>query len=419
MTYGNYNEISTNRAEILEISQQNTHDLYTKKFCRARYPQINCPNCPNVSVEHGLDFMLGHFEEPLFPRNVSTAATRGAQKPVYDKDRAILFYQGALRQDCRLAVYPNYEVMAEKGLLTSGYRPKPSHLFIDLDLTTFANDQHKLDLALKGTLRNISRELGGAMPTVIWSGGGYHIHQPLDAAVVPAFEDMSEFKRFKDPSIKFLRYTERQLTNGKADRNHCISFKSCMARPPGSRNSKYNTDSDAAEVRIVQSWNGIRAKPTKQFLVTDFLIWLVQDELNTKIRLHEQAQKWARRQRGEQQPFTSKPVTDTAIRWIDKLLQTAIEDYRKHAVALILAPYLLTIKRMSSDQAYNTIGHWLSTCNSVRRLEPAGSQFMRIVVKPAIDRTMQKSVRPMKWVTLQNKNPGLYELLLKEMDKKI
>jgi hypothetical protein len=98
-------------------------------------------------------------------------------------------------------------------------RPKPSHLFIDLDLATFAGDRHKLDLALKSTLRNIKRELGGAVPTVLWSGGGCHIHQPLDATVVPVYEDLPEFKRYKDPSIQFMRYAERQLTNGKCDHN--------------------------------------------------------------------------------------------------------------------------------------------------------------------------------------------------------
>jgi hypothetical protein len=33
------------------------------------------------------------------------------------------------------------------------------------------------------------------------------------------------------------------------------------------------------------------------------------------------------------------------IPWIEKLLQTPIDDYRKKAVALILAPYLINIKK--------------------------------------------------------------------------
>jgi len=198
-------------------------------------------------VEQGLDFMLSHFTEPLWPRNVSTAATRNGQKVVHDRDRAILFYQGALRADCKLACYPNFDFLDPK---TPTSRPKPTHLYIDLDLATFAgDDRHKLDHALKCTLRNIKRNLGGARPTVLWSGGGYHIHQPLDPAAVPIYEELPEFKRYKEPSVQFMRYAERVLTAGRADQNHCISFRSCMARIPGSVNSKYT--GVLSEVEIV------------------------------------------------------------------------------------------------------------------------------------------------------------------------
>ena len=37
---------------------------------------------------------------------------------------------------------------------------------------------------------------------------------------------------------------------------------------------------------------------------------------------------------------TEKHYTFYTIPWIEKLLQTPIEDYRKNAVSLILAPYL-------------------------------------------------------------------------------
>jgi hypothetical protein len=44
---------------------------------------------------------------------------------------------------------------------------------------------------------------------------------------------------------------------------------------------------------------------------------------------------------------------------------------------------------------------------------------MRIVIKHAMERTLQKSARPMKQVALQDKNQVLYDHLLKEIDKKI
>ena len=42
----------------------------------------------------------------------------------------------------------------------------------------------------------------------------------------------------------------------------------------------------------------------------------------------------------------------TSIHWIETLLKTPIEDYRKNALALILAPYLINIKKLSYDEAF-------------------------------------------------------------------
>jgi hypothetical protein len=43
------------------------------------------------------------------------------------------------------------------------------------------------------------------------------------------------------------------------------------------------------------------------------------------------------------------------IPWIEKLLQTTIDDYRKNAVNLILAPYLINVRKLSYDAALNII----------------------------------------------------------------
>ena len=38
-----------------------------------------------------------------------------------------------------------------------------------------------------------------------------------------------------------------------------------------------------------------------------------------------------------------------SISWIEILLQTPIEDYRKNAIGLILAPYLINIRKFSTN----------------------------------------------------------------------
>ena len=44
-----------------------------------------------------------------------------------------------------------------------------------------------------------------------------------------------------------------------------------------------------------------------------------------------------------------------SIHWIETVLKTPIEDYRKNALALILAPYLINIKKLSYDEAFSII----------------------------------------------------------------
>jgi Primase X len=55
--------------------------------------------------------------------------------------------------------------------------------------------------------------------------------------------------------------------------------------------------------------------------------------------------------------------------WIEKLLQTPIEDYRKNAVSLIIVPYLIKVKKVSSEEAFTIIKSWLDKCATLRGLD--------------------------------------------------
>ena len=96
-----------------------------------------------------------------------------------------------------------------------------------------------------------------------------------------------------------------------------------------------------------------------------------------------------------------------SVLWIETLLQTPIEDYRKNAIALILAPYLINTKKVSYDDAFQIIKNWLDKCNELRRLDPNFSYK----IKYSVDTAMRKQQLPMKLNTLQNKNRELYRLL--------
>jgi Primase X len=76
--------------------------------------------------------------------------------------------------------------------------------------------------------------------------------------------------------------------------------------------------------------------------------------------------------------YTSRGKT---IAWIEKLLESPIDDYRKNAVNLILAPYLINVKKLSYDDALNTINNWLSKCGESRQLDQNFDYTVRYALK--------------------------------------
>jgi hypothetical protein len=119
---------------------------------------------------------------------------------------------------------------------------------------------------------------------------------------------------------------------------------------PGSYNSKYVEQN--REVKITQQWDGFRPKVNP--LLYHFYIYLADRKLK----------EFNNMQRNQAERYQGNTIS-----WIEKLLETPIEDYRKNAVNLILAPYLINVKNLSYDAALNIINSWLSKCGELRQLE--------------------------------------------------
>jgi hypothetical protein len=60
---------------------------------------------------------------------------------------------------------------------------------------------------------------------------------------------------------------------------------------------------------------------------------------------------------------------DNIILWIEKLLKTPIPDHRKYCIWRILAPYLINVKHLSFDEAFDIIDKWLDRCNNLEKLD--------------------------------------------------
>ncbi len=294
-------------------------------------------------------------------------------------------YEESNFTDSRVNAYPSYTEY--KGI----QRYPPNFIFADLDLSSF-KDILTLERGLAATLRTIRFKLNGS-PTVLWTGNGYHIYQPIDALI---FEEFKQFEGFEKPSIKFLRFAEYYLTNGKSDPSHSPSFKSCMIRIPGSFNSKYAESED--EVKIIQRWDGYR--PPMNLLLGAFHDYLVNQKIDeTKLRKRIEKR------------FGIPGDRTHSISWIETLLQTPVPDYRKNAVSLIFAPYLINIRKFPYDNASLIIGDWLKKCGELRPLDPN----FDYKVKYSLNASIRKSLLPIKFSTLEKNNKELYKQLSQKM----
>jgi hypothetical protein len=98
-------------------------------------------------ISENLDFILSHFQTPLFPRKIMTKQL-GYQKEVLSKQEALNYYESSGYEDCRIKAFPpftNYQGIN---------RVAPTFVMIDLDLRDFDNSRDKLDGLLDKILKN-------------------------------------------------------------------------------------------------------------------------------------------------------------------------------------------------------------------------------------------------------------------------
>ncbi len=317
-------------------------------------------------VNDAVDFTLQHSQEPIFPRTIMTAGTPG-QVVVSSKDQILAYFKAANYKDCRINAFPRYTSY-------NGINRQPANfIFIDLDLTNFSNDRVKLDRVKDRTCKNIQKAFGdNIQPTVLWTGGGFHIYLPLSGDIIPEqhevfaeFADWWRINRNKDLTSVFMGFAERFFTNGRCDRAHTPTVKSCLLRVPYTMNTKRQPEQ---EVAIIQPWNGERG--AIQYVLRDFRYYLFDNRFKDKIEEMKRAKESeSEESRKKKWLHHSNNGGSDITGWIECLLQIGIGDFRKNAVSLILAPYLLYKKKLLHEQAVQVIQDWLQNkCSPLSRL---------------------------------------------------
>ena len=360
------------------------------------------------NTEEGFDLLLSHFEPPYWPRRVSTKTTQGKQILVHDKEEALARFKQANFMDCRINAYnPLYVEYSGTN------RQAPDFIFIDIDKASFMT-QKAYDLACAKTLKNFKEKLPGSCPTILDTGNGCHFYQPISAPFVLETRGDVFTKLNSEPSKAFLKFAEQFLSDGKADHSHNPTFRSCMLRIPGSINSGVDTywhststsastgsnnTTNTAQVKIMQKWDGQR--PAINYLLRDFRQYLIQNKID------QHYQKESRNASRRPNRSGCAAGTNTTIRWIESnILQgEGISDCRKITIDLVLAPYLINIKKYDYNTAYDTILKWLDKCAGKRPLTFNANYKLRC----ALNRAQNGPVLyPMRLDTMKSKYPEMY-----------
>jgi hypothetical protein len=313
--------------------------------------EVTGPVCIQDRIKEGLDFILTHFEVPRWPRRISTKLTEGRQILAHNKKEALARFRQANYVDCRINAYP--AIYSER---KGPNRQAPNFIFVDIDRSNFKTES-AFDLAISKTIKNIKDKLPNAQSTVLDTGNGCHIYQPIFSPFL--LESILELTKLHgEPSKVFLKFAEQFLSNCKADHSHNPTIKSCMIRIPGSVNSKCGR-----QVNIVQKWNG--NAPAINYLLRDFTRYLIQQKINTRL---EEVKRRRNLFAYRSNAATICNANSDNISWIESLLQTSLSDHRKYCIWRILSPYLLNVKKLSNEDAYSLMKNWLDKCDKLQAL---------------------------------------------------
>src|ERR671939_1078076 len=94
------------------------------------------------NVEDALDFILNHFQEPIFPRKIMTKQL-GYQAEVFNQEEILEYFKESNYEDCRINAYRSFTEY-------HGINRTPiSFLMVDLDLKDFSDEKKKGERVLE------------------------------------------------------------------------------------------------------------------------------------------------------------------------------------------------------------------------------------------------------------------------------
>ncbi len=349
-------------------------------------------------IKEQINFILSHFhhQHELFPRTIMKSESAQIRIPFNSNlnqtiEEIYHHFEGANFKDCRINAFPSntsYQMLL--GIMN---KTAADFIFIDLD---FEGSKNVLELnkKLDKVLRKLNVVFKGAHPTILFTGKGYHIYQPINGIILEKediFHKYLPYLNGHDLTTEFLRFAKDFFASNIADSQNNPSIKSCMTRVPSTINSR-----NGETVIVIQKWDGNR--PNLRFVTSDFLMYLIQKRRTLiKQRNHNS--------RRRQNKFAPNCSYTHNISWIDNLLKGSLEDYRKYCLWRILGPYLVNVRKLSNEEASRILMEWLERCEQIGKLDFSPT----LVIKNNLRSV--KTYLPPSVEKLKKDHTELYELL--------
>ncbi|KEQ56699.1 phospholipase A2-esterase protein [Marine Group I thaumarchaeote SCGC AAA799-B03] len=306
-----------------------------------------------LDVEFGLNYLLNHFNLPLWPRRIQ-AGSKSPQIIVNSVNEALENFKKADFIDCRINAFSEHEIESVT----------PNCIFIDLD------KKHVLSEVV-----SIFHKTLGTSPLVLSTGNGFAIVLPI------------EFNSLKhvihqgiggyELSTYILRFMKEYLSNNHADSSNHPSLKSCLIRIPYSKNQKCIESGKNNLVTIKHEWDGRRVT-VKHLPFTSFLDEIISQKKNSKI---------------------CRKANSKNFVWIDKLLSSQIKDGRSRLL-FDVTRYLINLKGKSIEDTVNIVHPWINS-----------RYYSKNMIQYECRRALKDGKYPRRLNTIKNSDVELYDII--------
>lgn len=137
-------------------------------------------------------------------------------------------------------------------------------------------------------------------------------------------------------------------------------------------------------------------------MLGDFLVYLLDEKRNKEQELAKKCAKPHHHHNSSNNNNNSLPID-----WIELLLETPLEDYRKYCIWRILSPYLIIKRKISYNESYNIIQNWLNECE---KLQPLNFDS-NLKINEGLNGALNIRCYPISFKDLKQENPELYKIV--------